>query len=198
MSRLIESIRLENGVFANLDYHQDRMDAAFRDVFGKPNHIVLNDYLKSLSFPTDGLYKCRLVYDNTMCQVTFTPYSIKPVTRLKIIYSTSIEYAFKYEDRSTLTKAFAQRGDCDDIIIVKNDFITDSYYANLIFLDGSTWYTPSQPLLKGTYRQYLLDHGKIKEAAIHVDDVLAFSHVRLINALLRFDGPELSVTQIVF
>jgi 4-amino-4-deoxychorismate lyase len=144
------------------------------------------------------LYKCRLVYDNTMCQVTFTPYSIKPVTRLKIIYSNAIEYAHKYEDRTSLTEAFAQRGDCDDIIIIKNDFITDSYYANLILLDGSTWYTPSQPLLKGTYRQYLLDHGKIKEAAIHVEDVLAFSHIRLINALLRFDGPELSVTQIVF
>jgi len=198
MSRLIESIRLENGVFSNLSYHQARMDATCRAVLKQPNTIVLDNYLKSLSFPTNGLYKCRLVYDHNIQRVDFTPYTIRPVRQLKIIHSDEIEYAHKYEDRTALSALFEQRGVCDDIIIVKNDFITDSYYANLIFLDGSTWYTPSQSLLKGTYRHYLLDHRKIKEAAIHIDDVLSFSHVRLINALLRFDGPELSVTQIVF
>lgn len=198
MSRLIESIRLENGVFGNLTYHQDRMDASIRKLFGRPNSIMLKDYLNSLSFPSEGLFKCRLVYDRYIQNVECIPYHIKPVTRLKIIHVDALEYAHKYEDRKSLTEAYAQRGDCDDILLAKNGFITDSYYANVILLDGSTWYTPSQPLLKGTYRQYLLNEGKIKEAPIHSDDVYSFSRIKLINALLRFEGPELSVTQIVF
>jgi len=198
MSRLIESIRLENGVFSNLSYHQARMDATCRAVFEQSNTIILDNYLKSLSFPTNGFYKCRLVYDYNIQHIDFIPYTIQPVRQLKIIHSDAIEYAHKYEDRTTLSALFEHRGNCDDIIIVKNGFITDSYYANLIFLDGSTWYTPSQPLLKGTFRQYLLDERKVEEAEIHIDDVLSFSRIRLINALVRFEGPELSVTQIVF
>jgi len=67
-----------------------------------------------------------------------------------------------------------------------------------VFYDGLRWITPAQPLLKGTMRQQLLDAGVIHEDAIRAAQIPLFKKVRLINALLGFDGPELSVSEIVF
>jgi 4-amino-4-deoxychorismate lyase len=45
---------------------------------------------------------------------------------------------------------------CDDIIIVRNGFVTDASYANLIFRKGDEWFTPATFLLAGTMRAFLL------------------------------------------
>jgi 4-amino-4-deoxychorismate lyase len=199
MFRLIESIRLEDGEWFNLDYHQQRMDESVFLLSGVKNEIQLVSLLKKQNLPGNGKFKCRIVYsDAGIIEIGITPYETRAITSLKIIHNDTIDYSLKFEDRTALNNLFAQRNKCDDILIVKNGFVTDASYSNVVFYDGLRWITPAQPLLKGTMRQHLLDSRVIHEDAIRVHQIPLFKQVRLINALLGFEGPELSVSQIVF
>lgn len=197
MFPLLESIRLENGNFHRLSYHQQRMDRSVKELSGQKNSISLFESLKKYNPPKIGLYKCRVVYTTQIESVEFIPYSIKPVNSLKVVYGQEIEYVHKYHDRNTIGTLFNQRQFCDDILIIKNGLVTDSSYSNIIFYDGVNWITPDTPLLKGTMRQFLLDTAEIKSAPVRVQDIPSFKTFRLINAMLAFDGPEIDVSKIV-
>ncbi|MBX2969768.1 MAG: aminotransferase class IV [Cyclobacteriaceae bacterium] len=199
MFRLIESIRLEDGECFNLHYHQQRMDESVLLLTGMQNRIRLTSFLQKQNLPVTGKFKCRIVYSETgVIEMGFTPYETRTINSLKIIHDNAIDYSFKFTDRAALNNLFAQRNDCDDILIVKNGLVTDASYSNVVFYDGLRWLTPAQPLLKGTMRQCLLDNGVIVEDAIRAEQIPLFKKVRLINALLGFEGLELSVSQIVF
>ena len=86
---------------------------------------------------------------------------------------------------------YNQRGSCDDILILKKGWITDSYYANVVLWDGVQWFTPEEPLLEGTMRASLLEKGIIKTAGIRIEDLSRFRSLRLINALNNWnDAPH--------
>lgn len=190
---------MEDGECFNLRYHQQRMDRSVFSLTGTQNKIQLASFLEKQHLPVTGKFKCRIVYSEAgVVELTVSPYKIRTITSLKVIYNDTIDYLFKFEDRTALDNLFAERNDGDDILIVKNGLVTDASYSNVVFYDGLRWLTPAQPLLKGTMRQYLLDNGAIVEDIIRVEQIALFKKVRLINALLGFDGPELSVTQIVF
>ena len=198
MSRLLESIRLQHGNLHRLSYHQQRMDRSVEELFGQKNSINLFESLKKYKLPSKiGLYKCRVVYTTQIESVEFIPYEVKSVNSLKVVYDQEIEYAHKYTDRNKIGVLFNQRQYCDDILIIKNGFVTDSSYSNIIFYDGINSITPSTPLLKGTMRQFLLDTAEIKAGPISVQDIPSFKSFRLINAMLAFDGPEIDVSKIV-
>ena len=55
---LIESIKLEDGVFHHLDFHSKRMNDACANLGIEHNHYNLEDYLSKFDYPTKGLYKC--------------------------------------------------------------------------------------------------------------------------------------------
>lgn len=198
MSRLIESIRLESGRFHRLHYHQARVDRALQQVVKAANGIDLNSHLSNLLYPKSGLYKCRIVYDAEIRSVEFLPYEPNVPVTLKVVHSTDIEYAHKFEDRSSINQLFEQRQFCEDILIIKNGLVTDSSYSNIVFYDGNKWVTPDSPLLKGTMRQMLIDAAEIKEQRITIQDIPSFKSFRLINAMLGFNGPEIEVSGIVF
>lgn len=197
MFRLLESIRLQNGHFHRLNYHQQRMDRSVKELSGQRNAVSLLEALKNYHVPKTGLYKCRVVYSDKIETVEFIPYEIKPVNSLRIVYDQEITYEHKYQNRDSLNALLSQRQYCDDILIVKNGFVTDSSYSNIIFYDGVNWITPAAPLLKGTMRQFLLDTAEIKAAPVAVQDIPSFKKFRLINSMLAFDGPEIDVSKIV-
>jgi 4-amino-4-deoxychorismate lyase len=198
MYRLIESIRLENGRFSRLSYHQKRMDVSLRACVDHPLTIDLTRHLLNTGFPDRGLYKCRIVYDvSGILKTEFIPYTQATVSSLKIIHANSLEYSSKWEDRTHLNQLYAQRGRCDDILMVRNGLVTDTSYSNIIFTDGHVRLTPAQPLLKGTMRQYLLDAGEIQEEEIRLQYLSSFTSVQLINAMIELNTPEIPVTNIV-
>ena len=82
-----------------------------------------------------------------------------------------------------LNELLAQKGDCDEILIIKNGYVTDCSIGNLIFRQGTQWFTPDTPLLEGTQRAKLLTQGRIKVRSILATDLHLFEEVRLINAL---------------
>ena len=87
---------------------------------------------------------------------------MRSIRTLKLVTANHIDYRYKSTDRSELNRLTAQKGNCDDIVIVKNGFITDTSFTNLALFDGHQWLTPAHPLLAGTQRALLLEQGKIK------------------------------------
>ncbi len=196
MSRLIETVRLEDGKFQRLSYHQQRMDDAL-DHFFRGTFIKLANELKQIDFPKQGLYKCRVIYDSHIHKIEFEPYTIRLVSSLKMVEVPSISYPFKWEDRDKLMNAYDKRGTCDDVLIIRNGMITDTSYSNIVLKQEGEWITPSVCLLKGTMRQYLLDSGRIREEQVSVNDLPRFEKFKLINAMIGWEGEEVNVSNIV-
>lgn len=198
MSRLIESIKLLDGKFHNLFYHEQRMIQSVSALPGQIGAFSLEKYLQQLDHPQKGLYKCRIVYDRNSHETTFTPYAPKKINRVKVVEDNDIEYAFKFADREAIDRLFALREDCDDVMIVKRGMVTDCSFSNIVFRKGNHWFTPSTQLLNGTMRRNLLEKNKITAREIRKEDVRSFDTFKIINAMLEFDSPEIEVSEIVF
>jgi 4-amino-4-deoxychorismate lyase len=167
-------------------------------LFGEEHWFVLEDFLLHLKRPEAGLYKCRVTYDDRSKDVQFIPYEAKVIRSLRLVQGNGIEYEHKYTDRKGIDDLFTLRRDCDDILIVNEDRVTDSSYSNIVFKRKNNWYTPWSVLLKGTMRQNLLEWNNIIEEDIFVDDIKNFESFKLINAMLGFAGPEIDVSNIVY
>jgi len=196
MSRLIESIRLYDGAFNRLELHQARINNSFQQIYKSNPKWRVETFLKNQDIPAKGLYKCRVVYDAISVEVEFAPYQAKMISTLLLVENNKIEYSHKWEDRSQLNKLFTMRGNCDDILIVKNGLITDTLYANIVFKKSGKWFTPQSRLLNGTMRQFLLQRGVIEEREISVANFREYEQFKLINAMLEFDLPAVDVSNI--
>ncbi len=187
MSLLLESIRITDGCWQNAGYHRARMERSTQALFGQ----TFSADIESIVIPSNfrsGVVKCRLLYDTAVHIVEFEPYKPRTIHSLKLVTADDIDYSHKWADRSALNELLKQKGEADDIIIVKNGQITDMSYANVVLrLDGGL-YTPANCLLKGTRRQQLLDEGLIRERELTVADYHRAESVILINAMLGLEN----------
>lgn len=186
MCRFLETIRCENGVLQNLNYHQSRLDSSQAILLKSYRSINLNGLIVPKNCE-NGLFKCRIIYAESLQSVEFLPYTLPKISSLKLVVNNQIDYSHKFANRSEIQKMFDKRGLSDDILILKNGWITDTSFANILFFDGKRWFTPEKPLLKGTQRENLLRQGLIFQANISPDSVPDFSKARLINAMIRFE-----------
>ncbi|WP_419869437.1 aminotransferase class IV [Chryseobacterium sp. CT-SW4] len=186
MSLFIESIKVEDQKVYLLDLHQKRVDQTFAH-FGKDSSIDLSKIFKSLNHDEDGLYKLRITYDlDKRIRTQIIPYAISKLEDFQLVENNNFDYSFKFEDRKELDKMKA-KARAEEIIIVKNNHITDTSFSNLLFLKNKQWYTPSTYLLNGVQRQHLLKQKKVKELEITLQNIKEFSHFQIINALNDFD-----------
>ena len=181
MCLLFETIKVENGEVRNLTYHQQRVN--------RSSNVNLLDYIsRSVTLPISGVYKLRITYSLHSIEsheiVLYTP---KKIESLKIVVDNEIEYHKKFNDRTYLSTLSAQREDCDDILIIKNNLVSDTSFANIIFFDGEKWVTPNSPLLEGSCRARLICQNIISPQVISQDDLKSFSSFMIINAMLDFD-----------
>ena len=197
MSRLIESIRLYNGVFSRLGLHQRRIDRSCAHLFYQKPNWNLEKILKDSDFPAKGLYKCRIVYDSIAFEFEYEPYQPKLIQSLRLVESNEISYDHKYEDRSKINELLNLRDSQDDILIVKNGFITDTSFANVVFQKNNEWFTTDSPLLRGTMRHLLLDSGVISLTSIRKNDIADFENFKLINSMLEWDAPSIETSKII-
>ena len=183
MCRFIETIRVENGEIFNLEYHQQRLNSTMLHIGGK-TEICLADVLADCP-KENGIFKSRVLYGaEGVLEKSYAPYSVRNVKNLKLVFGDDIEYGYKSADRSRLEALRAQRRDADEIIIVKNELLTDTSYSNIALYDGTRWVTPEHPLLNGTMRQSLLDSGELTAVDIPAADFYKYSKIALINAML--------------
>lgn len=183
MVKLIESIRILNGRISHLNFHEDRCNESRAKLWNLTNAINLR---KKLTIPKnyqDGLVKCRIVYSQEIEEITFQAYQIRTINKIKIIQSDTISYPFKFEERKELDTLFAAKDDGDEIMIVKNNLVTDAYYYNYVFQKGKQYFTPNQPLLEGVMRSSLILNNKIIKKDIFVSEIQEFDAIHLINAM---------------
>jgi len=174
------------------------MNRVLSELFPEAEKINLAAEITVPENCTSGIFKVRVLYGPAIDKIEIEPYIFRKIESLKVVHHESIDYHLKYTDRQILQELFAQRGDCDDIIIIKSGCVGDSYTANLLFFDGMNWFTSTTPLLGGTKRQFLLDRGIISEKEIREEDIRSYQKVGLVNALIDFEEmPVIPVDQIL-
>lgn len=188
MCRFIESICCLEGEAQLIDLHQERVNRTFLEFFPQYTPIKLSDIVQNI--PAKGKYKCRVEYSFELHSIEFIFYQTPSIHSLQVVQSDSIEYEYKSTKREELDRIFEQRGLADDIIIVINGRVTDSYFANLVFFDGKKWWTPDRPLLQGIKRQSLINLGLLKTKKIFKKDLSTFQKISLINAMLDIGEVE--------
>ena len=191
MSLLFETIRISDGQTRHLRWHELRMNRARHELWNFRKLVNLRELIRVPAEFRTGLVRCNVYYGPEIESVTFKFYDKKPIRSLRLVKSDTIDYPVKYFDRSLLESLFAMRGNCDDIIIIKNGLVTDTSMSNLIFFEGINWMTPAKPLLEGTCRERLLSEGRIAEASIRPEDLYHYTGVKLINAMRDPDEEEM-------
>jgi len=181
-SLLLETIKVEDGRIHNLSYHQSRCNQSRQTLFKSTNVLDLSSIIHA---PKSGLYRCRILYGEALHSIEYFPYIPKNIDTLKIV-SSDIEYDFKYVNRDALNALIASHRDVDEVIIEKNGYLTDTTISNIAFFDGKQWFTPKEPLLKGTTRAKLIDQGLLHTKDIRKEDLSHYSQVALMNAMIGF------------
>ena len=115
------------------------MNATFAH-FGMENSIDLAKIIKDLKIDEDGFFKLRIVYDlNRNYKTQLIPYAIAEIDNFQLVENNTYDYAFKFEDRKEFER-MKTKAKTEEIIIVKNNCITDTSYTNLLFLKSSLLY----------------------------------------------------------
>lgn len=179
MRQFIESIRLFDGTLHNIDLHQMRADRTTLHFFGTRID------LRSISIPPAfrrGLYKCRVVYDHEIRTTEFLPYHPQARKTVKLVHADSLRYDYKHLDRTPISQLLND-AQTDDIVIVRNNLLTDSAIANLVFENADGLFTPTTPLLQGTQRQLLIEQCQIQPTDITPEQMTDYQWVHFVNAM---------------
>lgn len=197
MFRFLETIAIVDGGVQRLPWHQRRVDETLR-THGLASSFDLQTVIGDHPAGYGGRVKCRILYDLHGYEVQLTRYEPREIRTLKVLENNDIRYPFKFTDRAAIDEMFGHRGACDDILIMHEGLITDCSIANIVFRRGDRWITPHKPLLNGTMRSFLLDHGMVTEAEIRLHDLSSFESFKPINALMAFAAREYPVSNIHF
>jgi 4-amino-4-deoxychorismate lyase len=173
-----ETIKCDNEEVFHLEYHNKRITKT----------VGLNIYLQDYIYPPSSqLLKCKVIYDKSgIIDIFYTPYTPKDIKTFKLVYDDDITYKYKQSNRKDIESLVKKKDDADEIIIVKNDLITDTSIANIAIFDGQHWLTPKAPLLEGTTRHRLIDEDKLVETNISVDKLIQAKKIALMNAMIDF------------
>lgn len=186
-SRFTEVLQIREGRFVAPQPHLERMRKTAAHFFGHPLAVDLSAH----PIPAElsmGRVKCRIVYGETIESITFSKYTPRNIRKLAVFSDDAFVYDYKYEDRNSFTRLLARKGDCDDILILKNGFVTDTSFTNVVFEDfEGRLITPDTPLLPGTRRQALLDEGRIRAQPVRAEEISRFRGCYLINAMLGLE-----------
>ena len=198
MCQFIETICYRNGQFHNLDLHQERFDLTRKHFFRTAPELQLEPFLKIPDSLVEKTVKCRVLYDNEIVSIEYSEYAIKIIGSLQLVYSNSIDYTFKFADRSEINKLYATKGQADDILIVKKGLIADTSYANIIFKKENKWYSPQNPLLQGIRLKKYTRIGRVTPTLLRPTDLPLFTEARIINAMISIEeSPIISIENIL-
>ena len=180
--QFLETIRLENGRFYHLDWHQKRVEKVFRTFFKGVLVFNLKALLHNVLTPKEGLFRVRIVYDVIVNEISFIPYRAKKVEKL-IVKNSDFAYQHKFEDRSCFEPVAPKL--CD-YLYHKEGVVKESSIANIAFFDGKQWETALFPYLKGTTRARYIASGWLVEKHITLDDLVKYKKVAMMNAMVGF------------
>jgi 4-amino-4-deoxychorismate lyase len=196
MFPFLETIKVQNGNAPLLAYHQKRLNRTFEHFFPfEKKHNLSAIFSKEEKIiatkNTDKqVFKCRFLYDEKFFFAELLPYSVKSIESFRLVHvSDDFSYDFKFTERNLLNSLVV---DNQEVIIVKNGFLTDTTYANIALKQGEKWYTPSQPLLEGTKRDFLIENKLIFPKQLHINALQDFSHIKIFNAMMESEAFEMA------
>ena len=180
--KYFETIKCDDYEVFNLEYHEKRVAKA----------IGMNLNLREYIYPlTNELLRCKLIYSQEGIEdVQYFKYKKREIKSFRLIYDDNINYSKKYLNRENIDKLFLQKELADEIIIIKNGFVTDTSIANIAIFDGNNWVSSKTPLLEGTTRTRLLEEKEIFEKDITVEMLKDAKKIALMNAMIGFDVIE--------
>ena len=182
MSLFFETIRVIDAEIQNLHYHNARLNQTIQANFGIQSNIDLREHIHQLDPEKE---RCKVLYTDSIKEVQFFTLSPRKVQSLKVLHS-DITYNFKNVDREEIDKLFNKREEYDDILIIKDGFVTDTSIANIAYHDGTHWITPKSPLLLGTMRASLIEKQLLLEKDVKIKDIKKATRFALMNALIGF------------
>jgi 4-amino-4-deoxychorismate lyase len=195
MCLFIETIKLYNSNYLNLEYHQKRVNETQKKFFGG-YYINLESILPDPS-NYNGVFKCRIVYGREIENISINKYSVRSINSLKLIFSNEIDYGYKFSNREIFDNFKKFYKSFEEILIIKNNLVTDTSYSNIALYKNGIWYTPDSYLLNGTKRQFYLNKGILKEAEITVEKIFIYEKFSLINSMLDLDEVCVDVNNII-
>lgn len=185
MYLFLETIRIEAGEPCLLPLHQERVEQTLAACCPGASVPLLAEVLCNRPILPDTV-KARVVYGAAgIVSTEYAPYTPRIVRSLCTVEAPDgLNYRYKQADRTALNELAAQRGEADEVLIVRQGLLTDTSYSNIALYDGHRWLTPARPLLCGVMRRHLLEQGVLAEADIPAAHLHSYSHVALINAML--------------
>lgn len=148
-------------------------------------NLALEEYLYP---PSAELLKIKVIYNRSgILDISYIPYKKKKICNFQIVCDDTLSYATKKLDRKVLEALSLQKGNCDEIMILQNGFITDTSIANIAFFVDNVWITPRIPLLFGTTLQRYLQSGFFIQKDITKEILKSATRIGLLNAMIDFD-----------
>ncbi|TWT28128.1 aminodeoxychorismate synthase component I [Planomicrobium sp. CPCC 101110] len=191
---LLESLKLEDGKYPLLSYHMERLrDSAefFNFTFNK--EAVENLLLKTANGYPSGSFKVRLLMEQSgrptaeaqavfpleepvLCSLATSPVdSTDPF----LFHKTTHRLVYETHQKTAPPEAFSV------LLWNENEELTEFTIGNLVAEKDGEFHTPPLPcgLLAGTFRQHLLDAGKIEERRILKQELADFDAIWLVNGV---------------
>lgn len=187
MLQLIETICYEKGEFHRLALHEERLNRSRRHLFGLKDKLLILPFLQIPEDMHDQKVKCRLTYSDKIESIDYEIYTPKIIKNVKLVIDDAIDYSYKFKNRDSFNRLSLLRDGADEIFIIKNGFLTDASFANIILLKSNKWFTPASPLLFGTRLSEYLLNKIVTPLQISASEIFQFEQVRLINSMLSMD-----------
>jgi len=197
---LLETVRVEDGLWKYLNRHLDRMAASARFFGFLWARDAIEDAVAGAPSLT-GLARGRIrLLPTGEVAVETLPLSPLPEPRRIALAPTAVEASdvflcHKTTRRDVYTAAQLSRPDVDDVILWNSSGeVTESTIANVIVdLDGVRWTPPRTcGLLAGVGRGLLIESGSVRERAILVAELKTATRISLVSAL-RGEVPAILV-----
>ena len=181
--------------FALLDKHLDRLrssavyfdfacDSALLEsaLLAMARHLPPHRHRVRLLLRRDGQFQIS----KDLLDATGASRSIKVVLAHDPVDTNDPFIYHKTTHRDTYDQALRSVGDADDVLLWNEDgYITETTIANVIVkIDGELFTPPVDcGLLGGTYREFMLNSGQVKERNIKVSEVPPTTEIILVNSV---------------
>ena len=183
---LFETIKIEYGRVCNLEYHQERVNKAFKEFF--KSKVSLNLKKELINFPHNNIYRAKLIYNRYgLKELNYYKYNRKTISTVILIEMPNINYKYKFLNREFFDKLYTLFN-ADEFLITQNGYLKDTTIANIALYNKKLeqWHTPKTPLLEGTTLNRYLKSGKLIKKDIHYQDLKNYSKIAFLNAMIEW------------
>ena len=203
--RLLESLLLYHGRFWLLERHLARLAFSAGRLGFAWDERAGRKALAALALEHDhahdrehggGRFKVRLLLDRQggmeLEALALEP-GPAPAPRLAVAHEPGLRvdpgdlmFFHKTDRREVYERALAAHPDSDDVVLVNTrGEVTESSRANLVVRLDGRWLTPALDcgLLPGSFRERLVERGRLREAVIFPEDLARAEAVGLVNSV---------------